>query len=279
VALDGSGRLLLFGALVCAAGYSLVGRPRRAAASTGPRGRMNEPNKPNSTNTRSASPPSVEQWGTHLAPGCLAHGIPLAYALKWIDLESGGNPCAIGSPASRGPDGNPRELGIAQFYNPDDLRRFGVTGTQLRAYCVPGDNHAVTYKGRTVRGFSSALLRPLTATEMQEQADAAVKLIAYCMSTATRDLRAVNAGATWSPATRNFWTMVKLQHGLPGLSRSGLRAVARRLGRAPRSWEEFKATIGEVELDRETTKYRDVFPAILRNAERCASVFAEPELA
>jgi len=235
-------------------------------------------NEPIAANT-SAAPPSVEQWAAILAPGCLAHRIQLPYALKWIDLESGGNPCEVGSPAARGPDGNPRELGIAQLYNPDDLHRFGVTGAQLRAYCVPGNDHAVTYKGRTVRGFSSALLRPLTAVEMQDQADAAVRLIAHCMSTATQDLVAVNAGAAWSPSTRNFWTLVKLQHGLPGLSRSGMPAVARRLGRAPRSWQEFRTTLGEVQLDRETTRYQAVFPEILHNAEQCASVFSEAELA
>jgi len=236
-------------------------------------------NDPTPTNTRSAAPPSVEQWASLLASGCLKHGIQLPYALKWIDLESGGNPCAIGSPASRGPDGNPRELGIVQLYNPDDLRRFGVSGAQLRTYCVPGDDHAVTYKGRTVRGFSSALLRPLTRDEMQVQADAAVALIAHCMSTATRDLVAVHAGAAWSRSARAYWTLVKLQHGLPGLSRSGLPAVTRRLQRPPSSWLEFKTTLGQVQLDSGTMKYRDVFPAILHNAEACASVFSEAEFA
>jgi hypothetical protein len=51
------------------------------------------------------------------------------------------------------------------------------------------------------------------------------------------------------------------------------------LQRAPRSWQEFAATVGHVQLDSETMKYRDGFPAILANAEHCASVFAEPELA
>src|SRR3954468_5418822 len=101
MAQDGAGRLLLFGALVCAAGYSLVGRPRRAAASTVPRGRMADipitstvprgrmTDIPITANTSSAGPPSVEQWATMLAPGCLANRIQLPYALKWVDLESG----------------------------------------------------------------------------------------------------------------------------------------------------------------------------------------------
>jgi len=282
---------LLFVVVAGAAGYALAGRPRRAAAAIAPRafreptalrrptrGRMTEPTATNTTSS-SALPPTLEQWVALLAPGCLAHHIQLPYALKWIDLESGGNPCAVGNPAAHGPDGNPREIGIAQLYNPDDLARSGVTGTQLRAYCVPGDDHAVMYKGKTVRGFSSALLRPLTAAEMQEQADATIDLIARCMVMATRDLVAVHADAAWSPSTRNYWTLVKLQHGLPGLSHTGLRAVARRLQRAPRSWQEFAATVGHVQLDPETMKYRDGFPVILANAEQCASVFTEPELA
>jgi hypothetical protein len=241
---------------------------------------MTEPTATNTTNS-STRPPALEQWAALLAPGCLAHRIQLPYALKWIDLESGGNPCAVGHPAAHGPDGNPREIGIAQLYNPDDLARAGVMGAQLRAYCVPGDDHAISYKGRTVRGFSSALLRSLTAAEMQQQADATIDLIARCMVMATRDLVAVHAGAAWSPSTRNYWALVKLQHGLPGLSHTGLRAVARRLQRAPRSWQEFTATVSNVhvQLDPETMKYRDEFPAILANAEQCASVFAEPELA
>ena len=81
---------------------------------------------------------NVARWTALLVPGCLANGIQLPYALKWIEIESGGNPCAIGDPSQRGPDGQPRELGIAQLHNPDDLRRVGVTGAELRAYCVPG---------------------------------------------------------------------------------------------------------------------------------------------
>ncbi len=231
------------------------------------------------TNIGNVKPPTLEQWGALLAPGCLAHRLQLPYVLKWIDLESGGNPCAVGYPAAHGPDGQPLELGIAQAYNPDDLQLLGVTGTQLRAYCVPGDRHSITYKGKTVQGFSSALLRPLTAEEMQVQADAAVSLITRCMSTATRDLMGVNAGAGWSPSTRNYWTLVKLQHALPGLSRSGLPAVARRLGRAPRSWLEFRTGLDVVQLDRGTEQYRREFPRLLNNAEQCASVFSEPELA
>lgn len=270
-----AGKLLVFGALVCAAGYSLNGRSSRGAAAPASHAAANGRAR---NGSRGASP-RRDQWAAVLAPGCLAHHIQLPYALKWIDLESGGNPCAVGYPSARGPDGNPLELGIAQFYNPDDLGRLGLSGTQLRAYCVPGDDHAVKYRGRRVRGFSQALLRPLTAAEMQTQADGAIGLIARSMASATRDLAGVNAGAAWSPATRDYWTLVKLQHGLPRLSRSGLPAVSRFLARAPHSWQEFRAALAHVALDKETARKRELFPAILNNAERCASVFAESEIA
>jgi hypothetical protein len=190
-------------------------------------------------------------------------------------MESGFNACAVGNPAEHGPDGEPRELGIAQLYNPDDLARFRVTGAQLRAYCVPGDQHEIHYRGRVVRGFSQELSRPLTAEEIQTQADLLVGLIHFCMGSANRDLRAVDAGAAWGPLTRSYWALVKLQHGLPGLSRSGLSAVHRRLGRAPRDWSEFRASLAQVTLDGNTEKYRGDFGPILDNAERCASVIRE----
>jgi hypothetical protein len=202
--------------------------------------------------------PSVARWMALLVPGCVAHQIPLEFALKWIEIESGGNPCAIGDPSQRGPDGEPRELGIAQLHNPDDLRAVGVASSELRAYCVPG---------------TGVLARPLTLPEMSTQAVAAVGLIANCMAAADLDLAAV--GARWTG--RDYWTLVKLRHGLPGLARSGLLAVTRLLGRAPESWREFRAALGQVTLDRETMRYRGRFAAILDNAERCASVLPQGE--
>lgn len=227
MATDATGRFLVFGALALAA-YALVGRARAATTmkarskddvAANPSGQVVPHDRGAAKHPGRVVPPRVEQWATYLAPGCLAHGIQLPYALRWIEIESGGNPCACGYPAARGPDGHPRELGIAQLYNPDDLRRLGVTGAQLRAYCVPGSDHPVKFKGKVVRGFSSVLSRQLTTEEMQDQADATIKLIVHCMLTAARDLAKVNAGAAWSLSRRNYWALVKLQHALPGLSR------------------------------------------------------------
>lgn len=191
-------------------------------------------------------------WQEHLRPFCEAENIPLVYALRWVEIESGGNPCAIGAPGQLGPDGYPRELGIAQFYNPDDLTFLHLTGHGLRAYC----------------GKDNKPNRALTPAEVKEQAEATVDLIAKCRGAAARDLAKV--GATWSE--HDELCLTKLQHGLPGLSRSGLPAVTKQLGRAPKGWDEFAATLNQVTLDPGTERYRGVIKGILENARSTASV-------
>ncbi len=233
-----------------------------------------------STNVK---PPTLEEWARMMAPACKAAGCPVPYAVKWLDMESGGNPCAIGYPPAKGPDGNPREMGIAQFYNPDDVKRFGLTGDELRAYCVPGDQHEIMWKGKRIKGFSGKLLRNLTPDEITRQADAAVKLIKRSMTSATSDLMGVHAGTAWSPRQANYWTLVKLQHGLPGVARSGMPAVTKFLGRAPSGWKEFRATLPKVKLDAGTEKWMKDNPgrieAILDNAEECAHAFTTEDVA
>jgi len=189
-----------------------------------------------------------------LAPASL----DVEFVLKWIEVESNGNPCAVGSFKSFGPDGNPLEMGIGQFYNPDDLVRLKLTGSELRAYCIPGTQRAS---------------RVLTPTEMTRQAQAMIDLIKSCQASATNDLRSV--GATWSPRGRDFYKLTKLQHGLPGLPRMGMPAVTKKLGHAPRDWQEFRTTLASVKLDSNTEKYRDGFAKILNNAEKTAAVVQE----
>lgn len=228
----------------------------------------------------SVKPPSLEVWAARLASLAVAAGLQLAYVLKFVSMESGGNPCAVGYPPAKGPDGNPKEMGIAQFFNPDDLRDFGMTGAGLRAYCVPGDQHEVLFKGKLVRGFSSELSRPLTDGEMDEQARGTIDLVNRCRRSARRQLADVGAGPAWSEAHQDFWALVKLQHGLPELSTQGLPAVRKLLGRPPRDWAEFVASIPKVKLgDKVEAKYRHLFPSILDNATRCASAFQERAVA
>lgn len=222
-------------------------------------------------------PPTLDEWGVALAPGCLSSGIQLPYAVQFVAMESGGNPCAVGYPASKGPDGLPLEMGIAQFYNPDDLVALGLTGEELRVYCVPGDHHETTFRGKKVRGFSQQMRMPLTPEQVRRQAGGTVGLISRSMREVTEVLTSIGAGPAWSPSRRDFWRLVKLQHGLPALISEGLPRINAKLGRPPRDWSEFKAALDTVTLGAraEAKRRQGLFPRVLSNAERCASAFEE----
>lgn len=225
------------------------------------------------------APPTPADWLRVCTPGAVVAGIQPSYVHQWNGMEGGYNPCAIGYPPAKGPDGNPRELGIGQFYNPDDLQFLKLTGSQLRAYCVPGSNHQQMYKGKMVTGFSQELSRPLTDAEIQAQADGLIGLIKKSMTAATHDLHTINAGALWSPNKRSYWALVKLQHGLPDLSRSGLPLVTKLLGRPPKNWSELRDNIPKCTYSETTEGYRSEFPAILDNAEKCSMAFVEQGVA
>lgn len=182
-------------------------------------------------------------------------------------MESGGNPCAIGNPLEAGPDGYPREMGLAQSYNPDDMTAAGVSSAAVRAYCMPGRDNPIVYKGRELRGFSDRLTRELTADELAQQAELAAHTIGKAMDAAALKMRA--AGASWPE--RDWWTMVKLQHNLPGLAR-GVVLVARALGRAPASWGEFREHALAVTYDPETEAHRAELAHYLDIAEHAAEV-------
>jgi len=185
----------------------------------------------------------------------LPETLDLDFVMKWIEVESGGNPCAVGSFKQRGPDGHPRELGIAQFYNPDDLIRIKLTGNQLRAYCIPE---------------TQKLSRPLTAEEMRQQAQATIDLILYCRQRAIRDLQEI--GASWDRKGRDFYALIKLQHGLPIVPKKGLPVVTKLLGRPPNSFAEFATNMDRVNLGEAAEKYRHLFSRVLANAVKTSTV-------
>ncbi len=224
-----------------------------------------------------ASRYTPEVWAALLLAYAPLQNIPLPFAVEWLREESGGNPCDIGNPEQYGPDGAPREMGIAQFYNPDDLQFLKITSTQLRAYCSP---EKVPYRVKrkdgtivTVMGPSKEVIRPLTSDEMQVQAKATCDKIAQSRSYAAH--YAALAGVKWPSGGVDFWRLVKLVHGLPGLVSSGLAHVATYLGRAPSSWAEFRHAIesGAVHCDANTEAHRgdDNFGSIFANAEKATS--------
>lgn len=202
--------------------------------------------------------PALKAWRPIIA-SLLPSTLDLDFVMKWIEVESGGNPCAVGNFKQRGPDGHPREMGIGQFYNPDDLVRIKLTGDQLRAYCIPE---------------TQKLSRPLTPEEMRQQAKATIDLILYCRERAIRDLSGVGApmNEAWNPKARDFYALIKLQHGLPGIPKKGFPAVTRLLGHPPRSFAEFSEAISHVNLGEATERYRASIPRILANAVKTASV-------
>jgi hypothetical protein len=250
----------------------LATRPRSSGGFGSPR----ESSAPSANASPNAMGYSVATWIPQFAAPAAAAGIPLSYITRSMQEESGGNPCSIGAPGDLGPDGNPRELGIYQVYNPDDLKKVGVTGSQLRAYCVAGMS-PVNYKGRTVMSHSQSVARPLTPQEMQQQVDVAIGKIKESRDTA--DAAATAAGVTWprtpDAAGHDFWCLVKLVHGLPGLVH-GIIKVTAHLGHPPASWSEYRHEIesGAVVLDPKTEGYRSQFGSLFNNAEKAASGLA-----
>lgn len=211
---------------------------------------------------------SVSAWIPILGPRARAAHIPEPFAYAWIGEESGGNPCAIGRADQHGPDGNYREMGIAQLYNPDDFTRFGIKPSDFRAYCSTDPNHP------------QDVTRELTDAEAAQQADGTIKKIQQVASEASHYLAL--AGCHWDPSGVDFWRMAKLVHGLPGLMH-GVVTVAHALGHPPTSWKEFRTAIENgVKLDPVTETYRNNppkrvnFSDIFDNAEHATSTMTGP---
>lgn len=169
------------------------------------------------------------------------------FAVAWLAKESNGNACAFGSANAKGPDGNPREIGLGQLYNPDDFTALGLSPSDFRAYCKPG---------------TQQLTRQLTDDERRAQVAALLGLVRKSKARATGLLAQV--GASWTVA--DTYRFTKLQHGLPGLA-SGIRTVTTKLGRAPGSWTEFRNTVVTCQLDAGTMRYKDAFARVLDNAQ------------
>lgn len=167
--------------------------------------------------------PGLASWEPVIKVITAEEKIPWQFAMAWIAVESSGNACAIGNKDAKGPDGNPREMGIAQLYNPDDLKRFGVTGKELRAYCVPG---------------TQKLSRPLTPEEIGRQVRLAIELMKHSARQSAHYL--TDAGIHWSTTGKDYWRAVKLWHALPVIPKYGFVSVSRKLGHPPATWTEFR---------------------------------------
>jgi hypothetical protein len=190
---------------------------------------------------------------------------PQAFAMKWLEIESGGNPCAVGDPGQLGPDGNPAEIGIGQLYNPDDFVAFGARAGDFRAYCPAAAQLAAAYR-QAQQDYADAVkagdtaaqtaararmaaaarqmqtkTRPLTQAELAAQAK--VTLLDKIEQGITHaDALVHEYGLAWS--VPDYWKLVKAPHALPAILGNGLPAVVKKLGRAPHSWAEFRQVLG-----------------------------------
>lgn len=192
--------------------------------------------------------------------------IVMPFAIAWGELESGGNPGAVGDPGQLGPDQEPAEIGLGQLYNPDDFRAFGQSPAAFRAYLPAAAPLASAYRAAKIdwqaaqgrhddaaaadakaRMSAAArtmqtVTRPLTSAEMDQQARwTLLAKIDQCMHTADQTVAKFSL-AHWS--VPDYWKLVKAPHALPVILSSGMPAVVKKLGRAPSSWAEFRAVLG-----------------------------------
>ena len=168
---------------------------------------------------------SVVKWSPAVQAIATLENIPWQFAMAWLAVESGGNVCAYGVPSAKGPDGQPQELGLFQLYNPDDLKRFGATGAELRAYCVPG---------------TQKQSRELTPEELGRHIKLGIQLIKYSAAQSGRYM--AESGISWPTSGKDYWRAVKLWHALPVIVKSGFASVTKKLGHPPRTWSEFRKT-------------------------------------
>ena len=235
---------------------------------------------------------STETWRPVLIPLVAIAGIPIEFVLKWIDVESAGQPCAVGNAfASFDGGAHPRETGIVQLYGPDDYKTTHADPSALRAYCMP--KYAAVLKGpdgrplldangqpKTAMAFSQQCSRELTADEMYEQARVTVALVEAEMARADRLLAGV--GSAWSRSSPDYWKFVKLQHGIPGLA-NAIGYVKDVLGYAPTTWAQYRATVLTPECealikahDPGTYNYVGEFAKVLANAEKTGGAVVAP---
>lgn len=244
--------------LIIAAGLvTLVGRQAGKGSTWGAGNRASVSNHGYTTNV----------WGPVIAAMAVKEGFPFEFGMKWVDLESEGNPCAIGEAGKFGTDGVPLEFGIAQVYNSDDYyRRLGggvgiADAKSRRAYCR----------------YPQTVTRVLTPAEMTEQAQDLADVVKLCRDNLDHHM-SLN-GIKWG--TRDYWRGVKLYHALPGMVSGGLAAVTGKLGRAPTDWAEFRRTFVQLHPQAAWDSGKDkhhqhIYWRSLQNSEDTGGAVPEP---
>jgi hypothetical protein len=163
-------------------------------------------------------------WLERVQPANTRDAFPLARALRWIQLESGGNACAVGRVGGSHDTypGHVYEAGLAQtYFETPSTARFGVTSAELRADC--------------------------SSTSMPDLTDERRLLHARVALETCKDLRAraraklLLNGASLAESSDDFWAFVKLAHAAPALF-DYVGAAKRHLGMFP-TWRQFKGYV------------------------------------
>lgn len=200
------------------------------------------------------------------------------FSMAWMQMESDGNECAVGDPASIAPDGNPREIGLGQLYNPDDFHAFGVTADRFRAYAPAAAPLAGRYLAakaindtatmKAVAREMQTRTRPLTDSEKDDQVRyTLLKKIDQCIDKV--NALVAKDGIHWSPP--DYWKLVKAPHALPGILNTGMPAVVAKLGRAPVDWSEFRQALGMDGMVKDPATGKDIpkYPQWVRALNAC----------
>ena len=192
-------------------------------------------------------PASVEEWIPTVEKLSPSFGvdprtgrsiIPTNFVRAWLTVESGGNPCSVGSPWENFSQG-PIESGPFQFMAPHDVKQAGTTVAAMRANCAmpvpsfPGlSRNSSDAEKRRARAAAEAQARPLTDAERAEHVMAGLRYIASTMKLVD------DTGVGWSKTDPGYWALVKAHHGAASWPAAGVQLAKQGLGRMPKDWDE-----------------------------------------
>jgi hypothetical protein len=150
----------------------------------------------------------------------LANGKPVEFLMRWLDKESGGNPCDYT---------NLHEAGIGQL-DPNNMISVGTSADEQHPSppCTPGV--------RTISSYDA-----LTDDQRTQQV---VPWLAYVDQQITRArTNLAQYGYDWPETSTSFWSMVKMGHVAPArISVMLAQGLAANGGVPPADWDALMAT-------------------------------------
>jgi hypothetical protein len=210
--------------------------------------------------------PSVESWRPYVAKLTPALGnIPVPFVLAWIEVESAGNPCAVGFVGDIDAQGQVLESGLFQLMSPHDIATGRTTVAAMRENCstqthypeitpaVKKAYHEAAAKIARHESLSAdqtqawglvnsagaaeqKIVRPLTEDQKVRQIMVGLQYIFNVTRKIDAALAAV--GTTWSKTDPGYWALVKSYHAAAGFPTGGLAIATKALGHAPANWTE-----------------------------------------